>query len=97
MVHLPAGTFQLSVPSWFIFAVRSTMSERGMIELAGVGAVGTDSYSKRKLKPAFSSQRLTRAPEWSTASISVYVFAGADGVWFITATGLSGAPVNSTR
>src|SRR6266540_1319269 len=97
MVQLPAGRSQLSVPSLFIFAVRSTMSELRMIELAGVGGVGTDSYSKRKLKPAFSSQRCTRAPEWSTASISVYSRAGEDNDWFITIAGLSGAPVNSMR
>src|ERR1700754_663018 len=97
MVQLPAGTSQLSVPSFFIFAVRSTISELRMVELEGVGGVGTNSYSKRKLKPAFSSQRWTRASEWSTASNSVYSRAGEDGDWFITAAGLSGAPVNSMR
>jgi len=56
-----------------------------MIELAGAGGVGTDSYSNRKLKPAFSSQRCTRAPEWSTASIKRVLIACADGAWFITA------------
>ena len=61
------------------------MSELPMIELTGVGGVGTDSYSKRKLKPAFSCQRCTRAPEWSTASINVYSRAGDGGDWFITA------------
>jgi hypothetical protein len=29
--------------------------------------------------------------------INVYSFAGADGDWFITAAGLSGAPVTSMR
>ena len=35
-----------------------------VLAVASVAAsgVGTDSYSKRKLNPAFSSQRCTRAP-----------------------------------
>ena len=59
----PAGTSQSSVPSLAIFDVRSTSPSRAIDDDAGAGGVGTDSYWYRKLKPAFSSQRCTRAPE----------------------------------
>jgi len=64
---------------------------------SGMSGVGTDSYSKRKLKPAFSSARCTRASACNFSSIKLYCCAGADGDWFIVAAGPSGAPVSSTR
>src|ERR1039458_10616495 len=87
IVHLPAGTSQLRLPSLAIFEVRLSTSARPTAAEEGTAGVGTDSYSNRKLKPAFSSQRCTRPPECSTASASTYSLAGCAGAPLITAAG----------
>ncbi len=97
MVHLPAGTSQFRVPSGAIREVKSTMSERRITASAGTGGVGVVSYSNRKLKPALSSQRWTRAPACSATSERTYSLAGFGGGCDITSAGVIGAPLNSTR
>ena len=78
-------------------AVRSTTSARGTTDAAGCAGVGDDSYSNRKLNPAFSSQRCTRAPVCGTNSVTTYSRAGCGAACAITPAGLDGAPVSSSR
>ena len=51
-------------------------SARGIAATGGTAGVGTESYSSSEAKAAFSSQRLTRAPESSSTSATSYCLGG---------------------
>src|SRR5580704_8905554 len=72
----PAGGVQSSAPSERILAVRSIISFFLIASRAATGGVGNGSRLIRFAKPAFSSNRLTRAPGCSTSSAIWYAVGG---------------------